>query len=346
MKKIALVTAISTLFSAYALAGENFMDKVLNFYSVTTNGLLNFEAKKIEDGYKLRLSPKIKEYKELLNPNYPITVTVDEGPLVTKPHFTFAKAGLLSNIELFKLFNKRIQEELNKNIKKSPLLHYEAIVSFSGILTEDFLLDPIIVEDKEMRFTLSALKAKSRVDLNKYTGALDITTKSLKIESKKEDGNIEFKSIKVHNEITQTPVNNIVLFGKSSFAIENVKVAAKSPQPISLDFSFDMKSEIKKVNEKFLDFMVETKTKTNDVNTIALSKGIKESDTKLIFKNLGTKGVLELIAFNQKIEETQNKLLQSANDPAQKEKALAEYINQMAMLNKKITEILIRKKKE
>jgi len=339
MKKLIFISLISSVFSTYALAKDDFMEKLLNFYSISTNGILDFKAKKSADGYEVKISSKQYVYKEIFNPNYTIKVEVDEGPLVTKPHFTFAKAGLVSKIDIFKVFNPEIEKELQKGVQKRPLLHYEAIVGFSDTIQETFKLEPILADDNDSKLSLTPVVAKTTIDLNNYTGKIDIATKELLLEPKNKEGLFRVQGVTLHNEITQKPVNNVVLFGKSMLKVENLEVQSK-PDKFALKLAFDIESEIKKVNQKLLDFSLKNTIHTDDVHTIALFKGVKDEKIDLTLKNLGIEGVVELITFSQKMQEIQNKLLQDANDPVKKEAALAEYMAQVALLNNTLVDII------
>ncbi len=339
MKKIVLSALIISVSSTYAVAKDDFMNKIIKFYSIATNGVINFEAKKVKGGYELKLSPKTYTYKKIFNPNYSIKVEVDEGPVVTKPHFTFAKAGLVSKINLLKLLNQQTQNEINKNLKKAPILNYEAIVSFRDILKENFNLEPVVIEEDDAKFYLSEVKAKSNVDLTNFTGAIDIDINKVKVEPKKEKGLFLLEGVTLHNEISDKPVDNIALFGKSSVDVKKFALKVDGQKPLNLNFTFNVASEIQKVDDKFLNFALKTHTKTNDVDTIAFSKGIKESKSDLMLKNLGTQGVIEFIKFSQKMQEIQEKLLQDSNDPLKKEAAIAAYMAELTTLNNTLVDI-------
>jgi hypothetical protein len=77
--------------------------------------------------------------------------------------------------------------------------------------------------------------------------------------------------------------------------------------------------------------------KTNDIDTIAASKGVKEAKNSWLFKNLGTKGLVELLKLSKEMEEAQNELA-LANGKGGDE-AFAKYMTTIDELNNKLVSV-------
>jgi hypothetical protein len=337
MKNFKKAVVISAIVSTFLSAGD-ISQKITNFYNVITNGALEFNATKAKDGYDLQIRSKNRIYKELLNPNNKIHIAVDEGPTITEPKFTFGKAGLKATIDIASIFNSKIEQDIKKTLKKSPKLNYSAIVSFGNNLNEDITIEPFSFDTKDATVSSSAGRITSDVDLDSYTGKMALEYKNLTIKPKKESGIFKIEGLSIKSQITEPPVDNIVLFSNSKFKIDNISFSAQKPKKVDLKFSCDFSGFIKKVDDKLLDFGLVFDIDTNDVNTIALSKGVKESKTSIVFKNLGTQGFLDFMKLTKQMQEAQDELALSSKGKNSNE-AFAKYMATMDSLNSKLVPI-------
>jgi hypothetical protein len=339
MKKLTLISAIISVFSTYALANDNFMNKILELYSIRTNGTITFEAKKISEGYELKLKPK-EIYKDVFNKNYTIKVAVDEGPIVTKPSFNFAKAGLTTKVDVVKIFNKEIQKELTQELQKTPIINYEGIVTFTDTLKEKLLVTALKADNNETLFSTTPISIEAQTDLKSFKGTTIVALKKLLMKFKKDKMQLFVEGVKAKAETFDKPVLNSFLFGKNSLEIQKFVLESLEQKANHIELSLALESAVKKVDNQFLDLDFSSYTKTNDVNTIAMFKGIRENDMQLSLKNLGQEGILKIIEFGQKTQEIEEQLAMNLDDPMKKEQALAEYMAQLAALNNSVVDIL------
>jgi len=339
MKKVTLISAIISVFSTYALANDNFMNKILELYSIRTNGTITFEAKKISEGYELKLKPK-EIYKDVFNKNYTIKVAVDEGPIVTKPSFNFAKAGLTTKVDVVKIFNKEIQKELTQELQKTPIINYEGIVTFTDTLKEKLLVTALKADNNETLFSTTPISIEAQTDLKSFKGTTTVALKKLLMKFKKDKMQLFVEGVKAKAETFDKPVLNSFLFGKNSLEIQKFVLESLEQKANHIELSLALESAVKKVDNQFLDLDFSSYTKTNDVNTIAMFKGIRENDMRLSLKNLGQEGILKIIEFGQKTQEIEEQLAMNLDDPMKKEQALAEYMAQLAALNNSVVDIL------
>ena len=123
MKKVAIAILILTNFTLL-FAKEDLVQKVMECYSDFSNHTVEFKAIKSGDGYNIKIVPISLHYSQLFDTNSSIHISVDEGPIVTNPHFSLAKAGLSSSANLLDIFNKRITKDIKSLIKDTPKYHF------------------------------------------------------------------------------------------------------------------------------------------------------------------------------------------------------------------------------
>ena len=338
MKNFRKVVLVSTVLSSFLMAGDDIMIKVTNFYNTLTNHAFNFKAIKSGDGYDLHIEPNNYAYKEIFNPDAKIHISVDEGPTVTKPKFTFAKAGLVAESEIISIFNKQIQDDIKKDLKNPPKLKYSAILGFGDNLKENITIEPFVVDSKDMKVDSSKVEITTDIDLSKFVGDMNLKYDHFIMQPKDEPGIFKISNVEAKSKIVEPPVEGFFLFSESSLNVGNIEMSASKPQKVKFKFSLNAASGAKKVSDILSDITMLMDVKTNDIDTIALAKGVKESKNKFEFKNIGTQGLVELIKLTKKMEEAQNEMAlasKSKND----EKALAKYLATMDEINNKLVPI-------
>jgi len=337
MKSFKKVVLISTILSSFLVANDEFVTKVTNFYNILTNGAIKFDATKSGDGYDLKVEPTNKIYKELFNPDAKIHISVDEGPAITKPKFTFGKAGLEATTDILSIFNKEIQKDIKESLKTPLNLKYEAIIGFNNNLEEKIEIVPFKIDAEDMSVDSAKVDIKTNVNLDKYTGDMKLKYDHFILKPKKEKGIFKVAKLEIESAITEPPIDNLAIFSKNMISINDIEFSMEKPQKVKYKFSLDSSSEIKKIDEKLLDFGFLIDLKTNDIDTIAEAKGVKEAKTNWLFKNLGTQGLVDLIKLNRELEEAQNELAMATN--GKENEALAKYMTTMEEINNKLVSI-------
>ena len=340
------IIMIMALLSLLAASEGSIIDRIVNFYNVKTNGVFEFNATKSGDGYDITVSPQDPVYKDLLNPKF-MHVNVDEGPIVTSPKFTLAKAGLSAKGSFFDFFKPKVAAEMKKGIKEDITYNYGAIVSFGGEFDEKFTIDPVKIEDKNRTIESSKLLMKSQTDLDTYKSTTELTLHHLFAEDKITKQLFALKGVKIENVITDKPVNNIILFGKTAASIKELDLNASTvKKKIDAKLSLNASSVIQRVDSKFLDANFILGYKALDAKSIALLEGIQSGRLEFSFKNLGVQGVVELIKLSQKLQKINNKMIQaskSGND-IEIQKSIIESTEVMNELIPVINHILIKDK--
>jgi len=326
LKKIALTTLVLSTLSS---ASDDIAQKITSFYNTVTNGAVIFDAKKSGDGYDLKITPKNPAYKEIFNNEANIHISVDKGLFSTK---------LKSEGEVFSIFNKEAQDALKKDLKSSPKYKYEGKVGFSGNLKEEIKIEPLKVVDKDMDVDSSEIVIKTDINLDKQIGKLKLYYDHFALIPKNEEGIFKISGIEIDNEITEPPVNGFVLFSNNKISIKDVEFLATKPTRQHAKFSLTFDSYIKRVDEKLLDLYIASNAKTDDVDTIALAKGIKEAKTEWLFKNLGIDGVVEFLKLAKEMEEAQNELA-LATQGKKGDEAFAKYMATIDELNNKLVPV-------
>jgi len=339
MKNIKKILLTSAILSTFASANSDIASKITNYYNLVTNNALNFEAIKKGNGYDIKIIPVNAVYKMILNQNAIFHLNVDEGPLITSPKMTFGKAGLKGSSVITSIFNKKIQDDISKNLKNPPKLNYEAIVSFGSNLNEKITIEPFKIDDEKVSIQSSKVLINTDIDLDKSTGKLVMNYDNFTVKPKDEKGIFKIEGLKVTSHITEPPVDGILLYGDNSIKIKNIEFEASKPKRIYATFTFNGDSYSKKVGKDMLDLNINLNASSNNVETIALAKGIKKASTSWLFKNLGSKGIIDLMKLTKKMQNAQNNLV-SANKNGGKEKAYAQYMATMDELNNKMVDVI------
>ena len=315
MKRV--IVMIIALLSFLTAKEVSIVDRIVNLYNIKTNGVFEFNATKSGDGYDITVSPQDPFYSELLNPKF-MHLNVDEGPIVTSPKFTLAKAGLKAKGSFFDFFKPKVAAEMKKDLKQDIPYNYSAIVSFGGEFSEEFVVKPLHRKDKNMTLETSNLLMKSQTDLDTYKSTTNITLEHLFVEDNVTKQILALKGLELENIITDKPVENIVLFGKTALQIKELELkGTTSKKSVHVKLSIDASSAIKRVDSKFLDVNFLIGFKALDTQSIVLFEGMKSGHLKFALKNFGIQGVIELIKLSQKFQKINNKMVQankSGND--------------------------------
>jgi len=312
LKKIFLNTFLALSLVTLAEAKDSdYMDRIVKLWTLKTNKVIEFNATKVDDGYNVTISSKNPYYKELFSKK-PIKIKVDEGPIITTPHFTLGTAGLESKGNILDIINPKLTKDIERNIKKLPKYEYKATVSFGNEYESEFEVEPFIIEDKDIKFEISKIKSKSEYDLDTFTGKESIKIDKILVEPKNENGKLSLKDIEVETKSLQEPIDDIMLFANSEFKIKEVTFNAKNKgKSIDTKFALEFKGKSVRVDRELLDFDIEYDFKALDEKTIALAKGIKESSLELKLKKLGISGVVEFIKLSQELQEINNELIEA-----------------------------------
>jgi len=327
LKKIFLLTLlIASIFSFSEAKESDYMSKILKLWSLKTNKTIEFNATKIKDGYNIFISSKNPYYKDIFS-NKPIKLIVDEGPFIFKPRFTLGTAGLVAKGSILDILNPKVTKEIQKDLKSKPLYSFEGIVSFSNQLESTLKLDPIIIEDRDFSFKTSKVIDKSSYDLNTFIGKESIKIDSLEIKPLKEEGFLRFSNILVNVNATSKPIDDIMLFVNNSIDINSLELNAtniKTKQKIHAKFSAKFGANTTRVDKNYLNVKINYLIKALDEPTLILTNGIKRSTLIAEFKNLGIKGVVDLIKLNQKMQEINSELMEATqkNDDIAIQKAI------------------------
>lgn len=306
-----VIIMVMTLLSLLAANEGSIIDRIVNLYNVKTNGAFEFNATKSGDGYDITVSPQDSFYSELLNPKF-MHVDVDEGPIVTSPKFTLAKAGLSAKGSVFDFFKPEVVAEMKKNLKQDIAYNYSGIVSFGGEFSEEMTIDPIDVKDANFTIESTKVLIKSQTDIETLKGSGEMSLEKLLVEDKSSKQSFLLDGVRVTNTITDEPVDGVVLFGKTSFHIDEIELNVTTPKRVDAKLSLDIDSELKRVSNIFLDVSSVISYKALDAQTIVLFEGMKSGKLELAFKNLGIQGVLEMIKLSKKMQKVNNKMMQAS----------------------------------
>jgi len=332
MKKFALVSIIFILFATNIYSkNSNYIDKIINLYNISSGGTIEYNATKTKDGYKLFITPKDEFLRSIFKKSF-IDIKVDEGPIVSSPHFTIAKAGLSSKGLISTLLNPNILKESNSSLNKSHYI-YEGIVGFSKSLDESFILEPIYIYSNNFELNSSKIVSKSSFNLDTFIGKKSINIDKLNLkESNIVD--IKAKGLKIYFSINDKPIDNIALFSSIEFGAKKLNYITKDRKK-DLNILFDIKEETKKVDNKFLNSNIKFYSKALDMPTIALSKGIKELNLNIDFKNLGIEGLLDFY----KLQKEYDKLNQEIREASKQGDNLA--IQKAVLKNQELTNKMV-----
>jgi len=314
MKKLLFSAFISLNLATFAQANEaEIVNKIIKCQNSLTNGSLIFNATKNGDGYDVTIMPKNKIYNAIFNKNAKIHLSVDDGPLITSPSFSFGKAGLKASGDILDFLSKDAASDLKQKVKKPIKYSYQGKVSFSEKLESKTKIDGLYIDDDENTFSTSLIEINSNMDIKTCMGKSVIDIDSLNVKPKKEEGLFEVKRLKVSTEVTQKPIKNIALFADTKIIAEEITFKAKEgDKKINTKFSLSIDSAVKKVDDKHLNMTLNLDTKALNAPTIALAKGIKEYKLNFAIENAGTDGVLELIELGKKINKAQEQMAEAS----------------------------------
>ncbi len=341
------------IFSALLIVGfaaaseQSVINRVLHSYNIKTNRAFEFNATKSGKGYDITVSSHNPALKEIINTKF-MHIDVDEGPIVTTPEFTLAKAGLSAKGSFFDFFAPEAVADINKSLKEKIKYNYEGIVSFGGELKEKFSIAPIDnITDRDVTFSSSGLKVKSTTDLETLKGTTTIELEHLTVNDKSTNGEATLKDLKVENRITEKPIDSILLFGNTSFKVKEFNFKAHNVnKPINAKITLNMGSSIKKVDKEFLNGEFNLELKALDAKTIALLQGVQSSKLNILFKNFGTQGLLEFLKLSKELQEINAKMAaasKSGND-IELQKAIIESTDMANSLVPIVNKLLIKDK--
>ena len=336
MKKLALVAIAGLcLVSSVNAKDINVVEKIMQCNTVLTNGALQFNTQKSGDGYDVSIKPQNKTYSVIFNKDAKLHISVDEGPLITTPSFTFGKAGLKASGDALAIFSKELLSDIDKSLKKHPQFTYEGKVSFGGELSSKSVIDGITINNSGTKFNTSNFTITNSMDIESCIGKMNISIPNIDIEDSKGKGNLTAKDIELSSEITEKPIDRIALFGISSIKVKEISFKDKIRQKaVDVKFSLNIDTESKKVNDKYMDIAVKLDSEALNTNTIALAQGIKKSKLDLELKNTQIDGILDLVKLSKELEKVQNDLTQasSKNDDIAMQKALLK-MNELTSTN-------------
>jgi len=292
---------------------SDYMNKIVKLWNLKTNHEVEFNATKTKNGYNLLISSKNKVFKELFS-NKPIKINVDEGPLITSPNFTFGTAGLVAKGSVLDILNPKLTKDIEKNLKSKPEFNYEGKVSFSNELESKLVIQPFIIDDKDVNIKTSKIIDTSSYNLDTFTGKESIKIDEVVLKPKKEEGILKLSGVSINTNAPQEPIEDFMLFVKSSFEIKNLEFSAKGKnrQGIHTKLYVKFNGDTLRVDKDLLDFKLGYDIKAQDVQTIALAKGVKETTLNLEFKNLGISGFIDLIKLNKQMQKANEELLEAS----------------------------------
>ncbi len=326
MKKVVLNTLLALSLTTMLNAKDsNYMDRIVKLWNLKTNGEIEFNKTKVDGGYNLIISSKSPFYKEVFSKK-PIKISVDEGPIITSPSFGFGTAGLVAKGNILDILNPKLTKDINKTLKSNPTYKYEGKVSFGNEYKSTFEIEPFKLENDDVKIDISKVLTNSTYDLDTFTGKESIKIDSINIKPIKEEGLFKLKDISINTEILQEPIDDILLFGKSTFNIKDIEInaKAKNSKEFHTKFSAVLEGNTIRVDRDLLNLKAAYNIKALDEKTIALSKGVKESSLDLEFKKLGIKGVIEFIKLSKKLQKVNEELATAAekNDDIAMQKAI------------------------
>jgi len=333
MKKVAI--SILILINLNLLfAKDDLVQKAMECYSNFSNHTINFKAKKVNNGYDIKLEPTYYLYKDIFDSNKSIHITVDEGPIVTNPHFTIAKAGLVASGTILDIFNKNVINGLSSIIKTTPKYNYEGVINFSNTLTSKVVVEPLTIKDEDTKIDTTKIDFKSSLNLDSCTGKSITKLDTFKVTITNGSAKLIAKGVDYLSNITEPPIDGYTIFGENSLNVDNLKIILKGAKNIDSNSTIAIRSSVTKLDDKHLKLDMNLNVKALDINTIALASGIKE--TKFSFELSGSQidGIVELLKLNNKIEETQLNMqkAQLANDDISLQKAIFE-LNKLSLVD-------------
>ncbi len=331
MKKTALI-----VIAAFSItqANDEVLNKILTFHKAFFGGGVEFNATKIaKEKYKITLLPQKEPFFKFFHHKPSITLQVDEGPFISVPKFTLAKAGFLGKTNFFTLINRKKP----KDLKKDVFLTLKGVVSFSDKLQETILLDAINIESNKSSFFISPVQLSDEINLNDYTGWAKIYINSISLKGKVDNSLLTLQGISSKNEYFAPPINNLYLFSKNHTHINKFHPLTKDKYHLNITTSFDFASALMKKNQNFSLLTSQFALKSLDKNTTLWAKGVEEIDFELKLDNLGTKGVIDFIKFSQKMQQAQANLAKAAN--SNNDVAIQKAILQVSEVNNQLVPI-------
>ena len=336
MKKLALVAIIGlSLTSSVNAKDANVVEKIMQCNNSLTNGALIFNAQKSGDGYDVSIKPQNKTYNIVINKDAKIHISVDEGPLITTPSFSFGKAGLKASGDALAIFSKVLLGDLDKKLKKHPQFTYEGKVSFGGELNSKSVIDGVIINNNDTMFKTSNFTITNSMDIDSCIGKMDMKIPSVEVTNKSAKGNFNAKDIELTSEITEKPVDGVALFGITNIKAKEISFKDKIRRKnIDAKFSLNMDSESKKIDDKYMNIAVKFGSESLNTNTIALAQGIKKTELDFKLENTQIDGILDLVKLSKELEKVQSDLADSRvkNDDVAMQKALLK-MNELTSAN-------------
>jgi len=316
MKKLIFTAFIGLNLATFTQASEaNIVDKIVQCQNILADGILNFSATKNGDGYDISIKPESKIYNTIFNKDAKIHLSVDEGPLITSPSFSFGKAGLKGSGDILDFLSKDAVKDIKKNLKTGIKYSYEGKVSFSGDLESKTVIDSLYIDNNDTTFKTSKVDIVGDMDIDSCVGKSTIIMQSLEIEPKKEEGIFKIKNLTISSKMTNKPIENIALFAKTSMKAEEVAFKAKEGNKnIDAKFSLAIESDVKKVDDKFANMEIGISAKALNTKTIALAQGVKESKIDFAIENAGTAGILGLAKLRKEINKAQEQMMQASQN--------------------------------
>jgi len=314
MKKLIFTAFIGLNLATFTQASEaNIVDKIVQCQNILADGVVDFSATKNGDGYDITIKPENKIYNTILNKDAKIHLSVDEGPLITSPSFSFGKAGLKGSGDILDILSKDVVKDIKKNLKTGIKYSYEGKVGFGGDLESKTVIDGLYIDNNDTTFKTSKIDIVGNMNIDSCIGKSTISMQNLEVKPKKEEGIFKVKNLTIASKLTNKPIENIALFAKTYFKADEVAFKAKDGnRSIDTKFSLAIEAEAKKVNDNFTNIQMVIATKALNAQTIALAQGIKESKIDFAIENAGTKGILGLVKFSKEMEKAQDKMLEAS----------------------------------
>ena len=336
MKKLALVAIMGLSLTTFANAKDtNVVEKIMQCNTTLTNGALQFNAQKNGDGYDVSIKPQNKMYDMIFNKDAKFHISVDEGPLITTPSFTFGKAGLKASGDALAIFSKDMLADIDKNLKNHPKFTYEGKVSFGGELSSKSVIDGVTINNNDTTFKTSNFTITNSMDVDSCIGKMDMKIPSVEVTNKSVKGNFKAKDIELISEITEKPVDGVALFGITNIKAKEISFKDKIRRKnIDAKFSLNMDSESKKIDDKYMNIAVKFASEALNTNTIALAQGVKKTELDFKLENTQIDGILDLVKLSKELEKVQSDLTNSRvkNDDVAMQKALLK-MNELTSTN-------------
>ncbi len=316
MKKIFLPTLLVLLLLSSANAKSNtYMDKIVKLWSLKTNGEVDFNTTKTEDGYNLVISSKNKVFSTLVSKK-PIKISVDEGPLITTPSFALGTASLSAKGNMLDIFSKELVGDINKStLKSEPKFTFEGKVGFSDNYTSTLTIEPLEVNESDFTLKVSKIVDTGSYDLNSFTGKDSIKVDTISIVPKKEKGHLKISGVSLNINVPQEPIENYMLFSNTTLELKKLDFSAtnRSGKQMHSNLYAKVSGETKRVDANLLDAKFSLNTKALDADTIARAQGIKDLNLDFELKSLGIKGFVELLKLNKQMQKANQELVEASN---------------------------------